>query len=211
MIPDKLRMPIIDFICRAREIPNLSVVILFGSVVKGELHKKSDIDLLLLFDTDHNPEVGEEAEVAHAVSSEILSKHDIPHSFSFVMENLNDPRLDPQFLRNVVNEGIIIWAFPELKILQEPHPNMRPVTIFSYSMTNLVPKEKMAVHRALYGYRVEKVVKGKRYVNEADGIVRENGEKLGDGVVILPSNASSKVVELFQTHGVKYRMLDLWR
>ena len=85
MIPEKLKLPIIDFVSRAKEIPNLKVVVLFGSAVMGEFHKKSDIDLLLLFDTKHNPEIGKEGETAHKIASDVLSAHYLPNSFSFVM------------------------------------------------------------------------------------------------------------------------------
>ncbi len=210
MIPEKLRLPIIEFVSRAEGIPNLRVVVLFGSTVKGGLHKKSDIDMLLLFDCDHNPEVGKEAKKAHEIASDILSQYNIPHSFSFTMENINDLHLDPTFLRNVVNEGIIIWARPEIKILERPHPNMESMDIFSYTLTTLSPKEKMAVHRALYGYRVEKVVKGKKYINEAKGIVGEHGEKLGNSVFMLPSHRSQEVIEIFEKHGVNYKMTGVW-
>lgn len=210
MIPEKLWLPIVEFVSKSGTIPNLSAVVLFGSAIKGELHKKSDIDLLLLFDTDHNPEVGKEAKIAHKLASDILSRHRIPHSFSFVMENLNEPNLDIQFLRNVAKEGIIIWARPELKLLEKPHPNLEPMNIFSYTLTSQTPREKMAVYRAFYGYRVEKVVKGRRYINSAKGIVGEQGEKLGDCVFIVPSYVSDKIVEVFEKYSVKYKMVDVW-
>ena len=110
----------------------------------------------------------------------------------------------------MANEGIIIWARPELKLLEKPHPNMEPKSIFSYSLTSQTPKVKMAVYRAFFGYRVEKVVKGKRYINSAKGIVGEYGEKLGDCVFMVPSNISEKIIEVFEKHGVKYQMIDVW-
>ena len=85
MIDEKLRQPIIDFVDRAGEIPNLIGVVLFGSAVTGNISKKSDIDLLLVFDTDHNPEVGEEAKIAREIASNISIKHDLPYPFSFTV------------------------------------------------------------------------------------------------------------------------------
>lgn len=209
MIPERLHLPLMGFVSKAEDIPNLKAVVLFGSAVKGDFDKKSDIDLLLLFDTDHNPEAGAEAEVAHKVASEVLSKYDLPHSFAFVMENVNDPRLDLQFLRSVISDGIMIWAHPELKMLKEPRPNMEPRSIFSYSLSALTPKDKMAVHRSLYGYRVVRVIKGKRYVNAAKGIVKGK-EKIGDGVFMVPSRTSQDVIELFTKFGVSYKRVDVW-
>jgi len=81
--------------------------------------------------------------------------------------------------------------------------------VFSYSLRSLKPREKMAVYRGLYGYRVEKVVKGKRYVNETTGIVGKKG-KLGDGVLMVRSALSEKIVDLFERYGVKYTRSDVW-
>lgn len=210
MIPEKFRMLLIEFVSEAENIPHLVAAVLYGSVLKGEVHKKSDIDILLLFDTDHNPEVGEESRIAHQIASNILRKHEIEHSFSFVMVNINDLNVDIDFLRTVTKEGVIIWARPEMKILEKPHPNLEPMDIFSYSLSSIPPKEKMVVHRALYGYRVEKVVKGKKYVSKAKGIVKEYGKKIGNGVIIIPSRESNKVIDIFEKHGVDYRQIKAW-
>ena len=210
MIPEKLKLPIIDFVSRAEDIPNLEVVVLFGSAVKNEFHKKSDIDLLLLFNSKRNPEIGDEGKIAHKIASEILSKHNIPHSFSFVMENMNDPHLDTEFLRTIAKEGMIIWALPETKILKRNKHHMKPATIFSYSLSSLAPKDKMAVHRALYGYKVEKTVKGKDYCSEKKGIVDKHGEKLGDGVIMVPSRLADTVIMTFKLHNVDYKKKEIW-
>jgi len=82
MIVEEFKLPLMDFVERADEIPNLLSVVLFGSVVKGDVSKKSDIDILLLFDADHNPELGKEAEIARKIASEISVKHDLKHPFS---------------------------------------------------------------------------------------------------------------------------------
>ncbi len=212
MIPEKFARPLIDFIGEAERIPNLITAILYGSVLKGEVHKKSDIDILLLFDTKGNPEVGREAKAAHLIASDISKRHDLQHSFSFVMYNVNRMRdADADFLRNVCKEGIVIWGRPDLDLMRKPSPSLRPKDLFSYSMRDLKPREKMAVHRALYGYRVEKTVKGRRYVNEAKGLIEEHGERLVDGVVMVDARISDKIVDLFERYAVQYRRLKIWR
>ena len=88
MIPEALKLPLIEFTDKANKIPNLVAVIVFGSAVTGDLSKKSDIDLLLVFDTDHNPEVGTEAKIAHEITSNISVKFDLMYPFSFVFLNV---------------------------------------------------------------------------------------------------------------------------
>jgi hypothetical protein len=41
MIPEQLRPPLIDFVSRAEEIPNLRAAVIFGSAIKGDFNKKS--------------------------------------------------------------------------------------------------------------------------------------------------------------------------
>ena len=62
-ILENLKRAIIDFINEADKIPNLKYVVLFGSILKGEISKKSDIELLMLFDAEYNPEVGKEMDI----------------------------------------------------------------------------------------------------------------------------------------------------
>jgi predicted nucleotidyltransferase len=211
MIPEQFALPLVDFIREANRIPNLIAAILFGSAVKGEFHKKSDIDILLLFESRGNPEVGQEAKVAHQVASDISKKHSLQHSFSFVMHNISRVQdADVEFLRNVCKEGVVIWGRPDFDIMRKPHPSLKPKDLFSYSMRDLKPRDKMAAHRALYGYRVEKTVKGRRYVNEAKGLIDQHGERLVDGVVIVDPRISDRIIELFDSHAVQYRRLKIW-
>ena len=84
MIEERFKLPVIDFVSRADEIPNLVGVVLYGSAVTGDISKKSDIDLLLLFDCDHDPELGREASIAHGISSDVSLKHDLAFPLSFV-------------------------------------------------------------------------------------------------------------------------------
>lgn len=58
-----MRATIGEFIAEMGQIPSLLCVILYGSTVRDELREESDIDVFLLFDTEHRPELGEEAKI----------------------------------------------------------------------------------------------------------------------------------------------------
>lgn len=91
---------------KAGSIPNLIGVILFGSALTGDVSKKSDIDLLLITQSDHNPELGEESFTAHRITSEISKKYDLEHTFSLTFYNLsNDKDIEPDFLWEVCKDG----------------------------------------------------------------------------------------------------------
>ncbi len=212
MIPENLMMPLMEFIRRAHEIPNLEGAILFGSAVKGELTKKSDIDVLLLFDTDHNPELGKEMDGALKLSSDIAKKYDLPYSFSFVVKNINDPGdVDPDFLWNVAQEGILIWGKPDLKILREPHPSLEAMMLISYSTKGLKPGQKSAIQRGLFGYKYKLSIGQKRYQGDKRGLVKKSGCRLGAGVFLVPAKDAKAVIEMLQKNGAKYKVIKLWR
>lgn len=211
MIPDIFRPIIIDFISEAESIPHLICAVLFGSVLTGEVSKKSDIDILLLFDTDHDPAIGEEAELSHRIASKILKKHDFPNSFSFVFININDiSGTDSTFLWEVARGGIIIWAPADIELLRVPHAGLEPQVIILYSMKGLKTKDKVALSRALFGYRVEKIIKGKKYINQREGIVSKKGKKLGPGVVFLPAQVLEEAVQLLKSRGAQFSYIKLW-
>lgn len=205
MIPDEIKPLLIDFISNAPKIPKLEQIILFGSAAKNEMHKKSDIDLLMIMDTEH-PETSKEAKIAHKIASDVSKKHRARHSFSMVFANKSLSDVEPDFLWNVAKEGIVIWGKPDFK----PIKTLKPWVIISYSLKNISPKNKMAVHRTLYGYRVEKKVGDKIYINESEGIVNKIGKKLGEAVVMLPAKEAESVINALEEHGAHYSLKKIW-
>ncbi len=212
MIPEILMMPLMEFIRRAHEIPNLKGAVLFGSVVKGELTKKSDIDVLLLFDTDHNPEIGEEMDGALKLSSHIAKKYDLPYSFSFVAKNINDPGdVEPDFLWNVAQEGVLIWGTPDLKILREPHPSLEAMVLISYSTKGLKSNQKSAIQRGLFGYKYRVSEGEKLYEGNKEGLIKKEESRLAPGVLLLPAKEAGGAIGILKKNGAKYEILRLWR
>jgi predicted nucleotidyltransferase len=208
MIAAEFKPLIIDFIDEADKIPNLVTAILYGSATTGDISKKSDIDVLLLFDAPHDPESGEESNVAHRIASDIVKKHKSERSFSFVFGNAGKRELDADFIWETARDGMVIWAKLSTGFYK---PELKAMLLVSYSMEELLPKDKMAVHRALYGYRVEKVVGKKRYVNASSGFMGKYGKKIGGGVLLVPAEKSADVIELFKKHNVKYKETKVWQ
>lgn len=201
MIEEKFKKPLMDFVSQACDIPNLVGIILFGSAVTGDVSKKSDIDLLLLFDCEHNPELGKESKTAIKIASEISQKYDMIHSFSFVMVNQRKmEEVEPDFLWNVCKEGILIWAKPEQIISKKPLPSLEPFVLISYSTKELSPKNKRTLLRQLFGYNKNKT-----------GLVDKKREKLGPGTLFLKAPKLERLKKFFDTYGVKnYRIKKVW-
>lgn len=211
MIPEELALPIVDFANRLDEVPHLSAAILFGSVAKGDVHKKSDIDILLLFEMSGNPETRREGKIVHQIASEISKKRSLEHSFSFVMYNVSEiGPTELTFLRKAVEEGIGIWIKTDVAVPAKLKSHLLAKKIISYSLSGLSPREKMAVHRALYGYRVVKKVGDKEYVNESPGLIEDIGEKLGPGLVMIDPKRAKDVTRVLQKHGAHFKSRDVW-
>ncbi len=210
-IPEALYPALSRFVAGANRIPNLRAAILYGSVVTGEFRSKSDIDVLLLFDADHNPELGPEAEAALELSGEIARECDLPNSFSFTMENVQRGELTPDFLWEAAREGIVIWADPSMVLLSPSHSRLEPSLLVSYSTKGLSSKNKAALHRALYGYRVEKRAGTKRYVSQKPGLINESGTRLGPGVVLVRARVADQLINVLDRHQAAYRLTKVWR
>ncbi|NOR78180.1 MAG: hypothetical protein GQ523_07140 [Methanophagales archaeon] len=197
MIDERLKLPIIDFIDRAEEIPNLVGIVLFGSAVTGDISEKSDIDLLLIFDSDHNPEIGMESEIAHKIASDISLKRDLTHPFSFVFVNQrNMKEIELDFLWNVVRDGILIWGRAEDVIMRRDHPSLEPMVLIRYSMKELSEKDKRRLLRHLY--------------NSKRSMVDKKTERLGPGTLLLKAEKFDGVKDVMDSFGIRYSVRKIW-
>ena len=197
MIDERFKPPIIDFIDRAKEIPNLVGIVLFGSAITGDISKKSDIDLLLIFDSDHNPEIGVESEMAHRIASDISLKHDLAHPFSFVFVNQrNMKEIERDFLWNVARDGTLIWGRAEDVIMKRDHHSLEPMVIITYSMKELSGKDKRRLLRYLYS--------SKR------SMVDKKTERLGPGTLLLKAEKFDGVKDVLDNFSIRYSVRKIW-
>lgn len=197
----------LEFAQIGKEIPTLQAIILFGSAAVGEVHKKSDIDLLLVFDTATTPETGDEAKSIYRHAAEIERKYKLENPFSFVFLNRGEG-IDADFLWEVTKSGFVLYLKAESVIGRREF--LTPSLIFSYSFQSIQPKDQMYVNRRLYGYQSKTVHKGKEYVNERPGLVQLYGTKLGRAVFIIDARKSDEVRRLFDERGILHKALKMW-
>jgi len=195
-IYEEFKEPLIYFVERAKEIPNLIGVILFGSAITGDVSKKSDIDLLLVTKSPTNPEIGKESEIAHSIASEISKKFNLEQSFSITFYNLNQKDIEPDFLWEVEKEGIVIWAKPASLLNIDLKENLTPKLICSYSLKGLKEKDKRAIIRKLYESK-------SKIINEK--------EKIAPGVFIIDAEKEPLIDNLFKKFKLKdYSIKKTW-
>lgn len=191
-----------------KDIKGTEAVILFGSAVKDEMHKKSDIDILLLFNLPNkNPEIGKEGQEAQKKAIKIENKYNLQNPFSFVFYNKGE-KIDSDFLWEVAKDGITLYCKPELILGQKE--SLKPAALISYNFGDIPQKDKMYVKRQLYGYKVKKVYKDKKYVSEKEGIVTKHGKKIGRATFIIEAKNSDEILKLFDERKVKYSFNKIW-
>jgi len=192
---------------KIRTIPTIEAAILFGSAAKGEMHKKSDIDILLIFNTDHNPEIGEEGKIVHEYAGEIEEIYKLENPFSFVFINKGE-HVDSDFLWEVAKNGIVLYCRPERMVGKETY--MKPALVVSYRFPSIPQKDKMFIKRRLYGYMVRKIYKGKEYISKKEGLVNQYGKKIGKAVFLIDAKKSDEITKLFDSKNVMYSVTKIW-
>lgn len=194
----KMKAALVDFLARAKKIPHLEKIVLFGSLLEGDVNKKSDIDLLLVFNCRHNPETGEELEKAVHLGGEITASYNLENSFGFVIANRYDLKeTDQEFLRKVLSSGVIVWQ--EGGIFKKgEHPELKPLTLIKFSPKDLSSANQRRLQRKLYGYQGRK------------GFLSTRGERIEKGVILIGGEEAKDIENLLKSFKVKYKKYSFW-
>ncbi|MGZ7068048.1 MAG: GIY-YIG nuclease family protein [Methanobacterium sp.] len=108
----------------------------------------------------------------------------------------------------IVKDGKTLYSNPELILGQKEF--LEPAALISYNFGEIPQKDKMYVKRQLYGYRVKKVYKDKKYVSEKEGIVSKHGKKIGRAAFIIEAKNTDEIMKLFDERKVKYSLNKIW-
>lgn len=201
----QMKAALVDFLVRAHEIPHLEKIVLFGSLLTEDVNKKSDIDLLLIFNTKGNPETGIELKTATKIGLEVLKKYSIENNFGFVVVNAQEPsKTDKDFLVKTANKGIVVWERGGYDFFKG-HREIKPQILFTYSTQNLNPKQRVSLYRKLYGYKTTTKQKGKEYQVESPGIVGEYGQKIGANVFLIDSKNAQQVEKVLKEYDLSFK------
>jgi len=98
---------------------SLHAVILYGSYARGDYDDESDIDIMVLAETNENDTAPRE--IADEISNDMSLKYDMLVSIIIRPEDLFYERVSfVPFYRNVANEGIFVYGTKrELRIFYE--------------------------------------------------------------------------------------------
>jgi len=172
--------------------PELSGVVLFGSLVRGDFGSRSDIDVLMVFD---EPDPGRHLTDVTKIITALKPHREIRP----VLTNLKDVGAD--LLREIMREGTVLHG----KLVVGPDSlALKPYSIVSYDLSAASSTTRQRVARRVYGYssrkRVGKRLREYRYPGLAD---RADCFVLGKGVVALPAGTARGFVEFLKESRVK--------
>lgn len=176
-------------------LKGLDAIILFGSVARGEEDRRSDTDLLLIFESEESALKAEDETAKISAENKELK-------LSIVNKSYKELSSDPYFAFEVIRDGIVLYKKPSLLALKSQVLPARPYYIYIFDFKGFGQHEKSRISTALYGRR-----KGK---HEYRGLIDAvGGFKLGRGAILVPASAFRQVETFFETNKVKYKRLAI--
>lgn len=179
------------------EIPDLKLVVLYGSYARGENTSRSDIDLFILTtkiktqEEIQNKVIGLESEVGRNIQPTIRTISELQ-------------KTDSGLLQNIFKEGKVLYLREPAEIPSTSLLQQKPFIIYSFRISKLSQRDKVRFNRSLY----EQKRKGYKY----QGLLNElGGKKLSSGCVMVPHNQKEKIEKFFKKLDVKFEQLKVWK
>ena len=179
------------------EIPDLKLVVLYGSYARGENTSRSDIDLFILTtkiktqEEIQNKVIGLESEVGRNIQPTIRTISELQ-------------KTDSGLLQNIFKEGKALYLREPAEIPSALLLQQKPYIIYSFRISKLSQRDKVRFNRSLY----EQKRKGYKY----KGLLNElGGKKLSSGCVMVPNNQKEKIEKFFKKLNVKFEQLKVWK
>lgn len=181
---------------RADRIPDLDAVVLFGSSTDGTFDKRSDIDLLLLFDAPDPERTHADAVLAalRVVRREARTRREITP----VLAPRRRAVLDRDFLHQVARSGVVVWARPQrwLPLARDAGR----VVLLLWDPSTITAAQRTRIHRSLFGERGRKTVRGRTYRWSTPGLIPKD-HHYGPGTLIVPLARAAEVERVLRKCG----------
>lgn len=143
-ISEEFRDLIPELFYAAQRVPKLTQLVVYGSVARGEEERRSDVDLLLVFDTEEDPEKTELAKTARREIERAFVEARCERGAQISMTNLRT--IDESFIENIAREGVVIWGKP---FFLDTEGILKPMILFEYRVGGKSKVEKVRFYRAL--------------------------------------------------------------
>ena len=187
------------FVEKAKNVQNLECIILFGSMVRDEADKRSDIDLLLIFD-EKNPK-SHIPEIMNMVTN--LRPH---REIKPTVTNLTD--YDEEFLQTVLRDGEILWG----KMIITPEKLLlKPYRLISYDISTHKPSKKVKISRIIHGYQSKKMINGEIKHYKYPGLKNKyNAHLISKNTILIPEKNIKNFLSELKKYNVNYQEKMVW-
>ena len=181
-------------------------IILYGSIVRSDFTRDSDIDLFIDIIPSANPvkineSVRKEVNKFEARAEKTLYLRGINLPLKIIVDDINKERW--KHLHDEL-KGYAHILYGKYEGLPEQRVHK---VIVNYDLKALSQKDKMSFLRKMFGYRL---VKGKKeYVQK--GLISEiGGEKLNPGTLLIAKESWHSVKKILNEYSLKYNLRDAW-
>ncbi len=207
MIEEEFKDLVFKF-AREASLKEVAYIFLFGSVARGDTDRRSDVDLIVAFDTDLKDI--DKLEVKDRISELTLYlEKEYDKNIQVLFTNKNFYGLDSYFIKEVMREGILLYAkSPKINV---KGLKLEPYALMLYSLRNSDKKERAKLKRLLYGHKTRKKFKGKVYEYEKKGLVSKlDGKHIGAGAIVVPQKNVQALEKRLEEFKIQHKRVDMW-
>jgi predicted nucleotidyltransferase len=179
------------------EIPDLKLVVLYGSYARGENTSRSDIDLFIL-----TTKIKTQEEIQNKV---IELESEVGRNIQPTIRTISElQKTDSGLLQNIFKEGKVLYLREPAEIPSAVLLQQKPFIIYSFRISKLSQRDKVRFNRSLY----EQKRKGYKY----KGLLNElGGKKLSSGCVMVPNSQKEKIEKFFKKLNVEFEQIKVWK
>jgi len=184
---------IIDLRKSLADLKELGALIIYGSVVRGEASPKSDIDLLAVPARKKGVDVMQKR--LAGILRQVEKAHRLKLGFSLMVYSGSE---DSHFLWEAMQDGVVLFCRPGTAI--SGFANTQPVALISYTFKGIGGAGRQKLRRFIFesekGIRIDR---------------RNRQEYVAPGALLLSLERARLLTWMFDSMGVKYGLLKLWR
>ena len=195
-----------DFVSRLAERieeDSIKQIIVFGSVVRGDFDKESDVDIFV--DTKNSSAI---ESIVRKVLNEFYSHsrqtwvlRGVENQIKPIVGDLDSDKWSA-LKREIISNSLLLYG--KYKELPE---NLKLFVLMNYDISKLKPKEKVRFSRTVFGYRQ---TQGKKQYN-ISGLIHElGGIKIGKNAIIVPKENQRKIYEFLSKSKASFEIREAW-